>query len=205
MRWRALRAARRSATVATVARSEAGPVVTVRPVRPACVAGGVRAQRRALLASGLSLLASGCGFQLRGAADLPFSTFYSSVPQTSQLGGELRRTLRLNGATIVERRPDAQVRFDLLGEVPEREITALSTSGRPREFQLRLRLRWQVKDSAERDLIPSTEMVLRRLITVADNQGVANQDEEELLFRDMRSDAVQQILRRLASIRMPPA
>jgi LPS-assembly lipoprotein len=180
-----------------------------RPQASATDGRGASARRRllrgtlALLAPGVPLLAAGCGFKLRGAADLPFQTFYSSLPQSSQIGGELRRTLRTNGATIVERRNEAQVRFDLLAELAEREITALSTSGRPREFQLRLRLRWQVKDAAERDLIPANEMVLRRLITVLDTQGVANQDEEALLYRDMRTDAVQQILRRLSTIKLP--
>jgi LPS-assembly lipoprotein len=163
-----------------------------------------RALRAALpLAAAAMPVLAGCGFKLRGATELPFQTFHSSLPQASILGGELRRALRINGATIVDRRDDAQARFDLLGESFEREITALSTSGRPREFQLRLRLRWQVKDAAERDLIPANEMVLRRQITVLDNQGVANQDEEDLLLRDMRTDAVQQIVRRLGTIKLP--
>jgi LPS-assembly lipoprotein len=160
-------------------------------------------RRRGVLALAVPLLAAGCGFQLRGAADLPFKTFYSSAAANSAFGGELRRTVRANGVTVVDRRDQAQARFDLLSEVQEREITALSTSGRPREFQLRLRLRWQVRDAAERDLIAANEMVLRRLINVLDNQGVANQDEEALLYRDMQKDAVQQILRRLSTVKVP--
>lgn len=159
--------------------------------------------RRGLLALAVPLLAAGCGFQLRGAAQLPFKTFFSSAAPSSIFGGELRRTVRINGATVVDRRDQAQARFDLLSEVQEREITALSTSGRPREFQLRLRLRWQVRDAAERDLVAANEMVLRRLINVLDNQGVANQDEEALLYRDMQKDAIQQILRRLSTMKMP--
>jgi len=164
-----------------------------------------RGRRRLLLAAlPLPLLAAGCGFKLRGAADLPFDTFYTSVPSASEFGGELRRAIRRNGGTIVERREEAQARFDLLGESQERDISALSTSGRPREFSLRLRLRWQLRDTADRDLIPATEMLLRRTITVLDNQGVANQDEEALLYRDMRVDAVQQILRQMSALKGRP-
>jgi len=168
-----------------------------------CAAPPARPGRRCLLAA-LPLLTAGCGFKLRGAADLPFETFYTGVPSASELDGELHRAIRRNGGTIVERREDAQARFDLLGETPERDISALSTSGRPREFLLRLRLRWQLRDSAERDLIPATEMLLRRTITVLDNQGVANQDEEALLYRDMRTDAVQQILRQMSALKAKP-
>jgi LPS-assembly lipoprotein len=161
------------------------------------------AGRRRLLAAGVPvLLAAGCGFQLRGQTELPFKTVYSPLPASSQFGGELRRALRTNGATIVERREDAQVRFELLGELPEREIAALSTSGRPREFQLRYRIRWQVRDASNAELIPASEMVLRRQITVLDVQGIVNEEEVLLLYRDMRIDAIQQILRRLAVL--PP-
>ncbi len=161
------------------------------------------AGRRRLLVAGLpALLAAGCGFKLRGQTELPFKTFHSPLPASSQFGGELRRSLRTNGATIVERREDAQVRFELLGEAPEREIAALSTSGRPREYQLRYRIRWQVRDASNAELIPPSEMVLRRQVTVLDVQGIVNEEEVLLLYRDMRIDAIQQILRRLAVL--PP-
>ena len=65
-----------------------------------------RLLRVAAVLAGAPLAGAGCGFQLRGATELPFKTFFSSVPQASQFGGELRRALRTNGATIVERRED---------------------------------------------------------------------------------------------------
>lgn len=162
-------------------------------------------RRRALGAAGAlaaALAAGGCGFKLRGQTELPFKTFWSSLPQNSPLGSELRRSIRTNGATTVDRRDDAQVRLEMLLELPEREIAALSTSGRPREFTLRYRLRWQAKDGADRELIAPTELLLRRAITVLDVQGIVNEEEVQLLYRDMRIDAIQQILRRLSAL--PP-
>jgi len=41
-------------------------------------------------------------------------------------------------------------------------------------------------------------------MTYSDAEILAKEQEEQLLFRDMRSDMVQQILRRLASAK-PPA
>lgn len=159
-------------------------------------------RRRALLCVVPALAAAGCGFQLRGTQPLPFRTFYPGVPAGSPLGAELRRAVRLQGASVVERRDDAQVRFDLLGEALEREITALSISGRPREYQVRLRVRWQARDTSETDLIGATELTLRRPITAIDAQGVVSQDEEAALLRDMRADAVRQILRRLSTVKV---
>lgn len=159
-------------------------------------------RRRAVFAAMPAFALAGCGFRLRGTEALPFKTFYPGVPGGSPFGAELRRVVRLQGATVVERRDAAQVRFDLLGEAVERDITALSTSGRPREYEIRLRVRWQARDANETDLIAANDLTLRRPITALDAQGVVSQDEEASLVRDMRSDAVRQIMRRLSTVKV---
>jgi LPS-assembly lipoprotein len=164
--------------------------------------------RRRLLALpvGVGLLAvqAGCGFALRGAADLPYKVYFVSAAPSSVLGGDLRRSIRANGATTTELRKDAQARLDILADLPESEISAFSTSGRPREYLLRLRVRWRLRDEAERDIIAESELIMRRTVTVLDAQGIVNAGQEVLLNRDMRNDAVQQILRRLSTVK-PPA
>jgi LPS-assembly lipoprotein len=149
---------------------------------------------------GLGLIA-GCGFAPRGQVTLPFSRIYLSAPSASAFAAQLRRHLRANGVEPALRRDDAPVRFELLSETNEREITALSTAGRPREYQVRLKIRWQLRDSTDRSLIPPTELVLRRAITVLDALGQLNLEEEALMLRDMRADAAQQIVRQISAVR----
>lgn len=164
-------------------------------------------RRRALalgIGGGMAALQAGCGFQLRGAADLPYQVYFVSAPPNSVIGGDLRRSIRANGAATTEVRKEAQARLDILADLPESEISAFSTSGRPREYLLRLRVRWRLRDVAEIDLIPESELVMRRTVTVLDTQGIVNAGQEVLLNRDMRNDAVQQILRRLSTMK-PPA
>lgn len=180
----------------------------VRPARRALLGLGLQSALNRLaaplvLACAGSVLLSGCGFKPRGLADLTFSVVYIQAPSASAFASELRRNLRANRIDIASRIDDAPVRFDLLLEAPEREITALSTAGRPREYQVRLRLRWQVRDAAGRMLVAPTEMVLRRTITVLDVQGQINPEEEALVLRDMRTDAASQVVRRMAVIRLP--
>ncbi|MEN9316603.1 MAG: hypothetical protein RIS35_2996, partial [Pseudomonadota bacterium] len=85
-------------------------------------------------------------------------------------------------------------------ETREKEIVGFSSSGRPREYQLRLRFAFRVVDAKGDDRIPYTQLVLRRDITTTDTQLVAKEQEEVLLYRDMQSDAVQQLMRRLAAM-----
>lgn len=183
-----------------------------RPQAKAVIPGPARdPMRRSMLRVGAGLtgglllgsLVSGCGFAPRGSARLPFSRVYISAPSASPFASELRRSLRANGVDLATRRDDAPARFELLGEGNEREITALSTAGRPREYQVRLRLRWQLRDGSDRLLIQPTETILRRTITVLDAQGQLNLEEESLMVRDMRTDAAQQIVRRLSVVRLP--
>ncbi len=148
------------------------------------------------------LLLAGCGFQLRGATDMPFKALYTNFPETSPLGSEFKRSFRQHGdARIVSKLTEADAWLDIQSEARDKEIVAFSSTGRPREYQLRLRLLYRVLDAKSNELIPTSELVLRRDIITTDSQLVAKQQEEILLYREMQSDMVQQLVRRLATAR----
>jgi LPS-assembly lipoprotein len=155
----------------------------------------------ALGLSGCGLLA-GCGFQLRGAAQLPFGKLYSGFPKGSAIGAELRSLIRVSSNTIVvERIEEADARLEVLSERREREIVAFTSTGRPREFQLRLRIRVRVTDAKGAEWMPPAELLLRREITSSDLEVVSRAQEEALLMREMESEFVNQLLRRLAALK----
>lgn len=144
---------------------------------------------------------AGCGFQLRGSAALPFRTLYTNFSPTSPIGAEFQRLVRVARDTRIVRDPgEAEARLEVLSERREKEVVGYSSTGRPREYQLRLRLTFRVVAADATVLLPPTEIVLHRDITSSDIEQVAKQQEEELLYRDMQSDLVQQLLRRLAAI-----
>jgi LPS-assembly lipoprotein len=74
-----------------------------------------------------------------------------------------------------------------------------------REFQLRYRVAFRVHDGKGGEFVPQTSIALTRDITFNDTDVLAKEAEEQLLFRDMQSDMVQQIMRRLAASRKPVA
>lgn len=158
---------------------------------------------RSAAAAGALLAAAGCGFRLRGNTDMAFATLHSGFARSSALGEAFRRELvRSTSTKLVEQPDQAQIRLQILGESRERDIVAYSAVGRPREYQLRLRLQFRAVDGAARELIPASEIILRRDISAADNQLTARVDEEALLYRDMQKDMVQQLMRRLAAIEL---
>ena len=76
----------------------------------------------------------------------------------------------------------------------------MNTQGRIREYSLVYRLRFRVNGAGGKELIPPTELALKRDISFNESQAIAKEKEEDMLYRDMQSDAVQQILRRLAAL-----
>ncbi|HEY0876846.1 MAG TPA: LPS assembly lipoprotein LptE [Zeimonas sp.] len=161
----------------------------------------MRALSAAALAAGLSSPLTGCGFQLRRSADLPFRTLYTTFSSTSPIGAEFRRLVRVAENTrIVDDAKEADARLEVLSETREKEVVGYSSTGRPREYQLRLRFTFRVVARDGTVLLAPTEIVLHRDITSSDIEQVAKQQEEELLYKEMQSDLVQQLLRRLAAI-----
>ena len=160
---------------------------------------------RALAALLMAGVLAGCGFQLRGSDgqyNLPFQSIWLSFNESSPLGTELKRNLRAGDTVRIETDASkAQTLFDVISETRGKSILSLNSLGRVREYSLSYTLVFQVRDANNRQLLAPTEITLRRNIAFDESQVLAKESEEALLYRDMQSDQVQQIRRRLAAIK----
>ena len=145
-----------------------------------------------------------CGFQLRGSNGsytMPFHSLFLTFPDTSPLGTELKRNLRAGDVVIADKVGQAEAQFVLLGENRGKSILSLNSLGRVREYLLAYTVTFTVRDAKGVELLPSTEITLRRNMAFDETQVLAKESEETLLYRDMQADLVQQIMRRLAAVR----
>jgi LPS-assembly lipoprotein len=165
----------------------------VASVRAKCSAGAALA----ISCAALALISTGCGFQLRGAAQLPFSTVYVQVADSSEFGHELKRILRSSNAQLANSSAAAQATLVIMSEFREKRILSLGGEGRVREYQLRYRIGYQLTDGKGKRFIAPTEILLTRDISFNDNEALAKDAEQALLYRDMQTDAVRQLVRRL--------
>ena len=150
-----------------------------------------------------TLLLSGCGFQLRGAAKLPFDSLYVEAPPASQFAVQFKRVITAGGGTrLTDERKDAEATLILVNELREKDILSLSGTGRARDFQLRYRMSYRVLDKKAVETVPTTEIVLTRDFSFNDDATLSKEAEETLLFRDMQNDAVQQLVRRLQVVKL---
>ena len=160
----------------------------------------VRTGAALLLAASLAA----CGFQLRGSNGsytMPFHSLYLTFPDTSPLGTELKRNLRAGDVAIADRPEQAEAQFVVLGENRAKQILSLNSLGRVREYLLIYTLTFTVRDAKGVELLPATEITLRRNMAFDETQVLAKESEEALLYRDMQADLVQQIMRRLAALK----
>ena len=146
------------------------------------------------------LLLAGCGFHLRGQGEyrLPFKTLHvQSANDYSPLVIELKRALQGAGVQLVDLPENAQLTFHIVAETAGKQILSLSGAGRVREYQLRFSVSFRAFDNTQHDWLPPAEIVLLRNLSYDDAQILAKEQEDALLYQNMRSDAVQQLLRRL--------
>jgi LPS-assembly lipoprotein len=155
----------------------------------------------ALAATSVSVL-SGCGFKLRGSFNYAFKTLFSGFVDNSTLGNEFRRVLAADGAVAVVKEADkAQVVLDVIGETREKVVVGVTGAGQVREFQLRIRLKFKLRTPAGKEIIPETELLVQRDVSFNETAVLAKENEESVLYRDMQTDMVQQLLRRLAAVK----
>lgn len=146
---------------------------------------------------------SACGFQLRGQYTLPFTSVYVSSPGASVVATELRRELTNGPARLMATAKDVDAQLNIIEDRRDRQILSLSGAGRVREYELKLRVSYQLVDGRGNVYIPTSEIQLSRILSYDDSRIIAKQQEEALLYQDMERDVVGQILRRMAAIKRP--
>jgi LPS-assembly lipoprotein len=158
--------------------------------------------RNALVVALLLTLAA-CGFKLRGTAEVPFETLF--LPgATGGIALDLKRNIQVGtNAKVVDDPAKAEAVLQFTEETRQKEVLSLTGAGRVREFQLRYRVGFRVHDGKGGEYIPQSTIQLTRDVTFNDTEILAKEQEEQLLFRDMQADMVQQILRRLAAAKKP--
>ncbi len=158
-----------------------------------------RATRTLLLLTTLALAA--CGFHLRGSqlkdVTFAFKSLYLKAPAETPFVTDLRQALIANKIALAANSDDADLVLEVVSEQATKQILSLSGGGRVQEYQLIYRVSLRAYDNKQTDWLPSEEILLSRILTWDDAQILAKQQEEATLYKDMRSDAVGQAMRRL--------
>lgn len=161
-------------------------------------------QRRTLITAAGALLLTGltgCGFQLRGQLDVPEHLRQLSLVQHTQnhrLTASLIETLRLNQLEVSAQAP---YRLELLKVVENRRTVTLDRAARVDEYELTLRVDYQVTNRQEQLVLNPQTLSTERVYTYDANAATAAAEQEVLLKQEMADDLARQLVRRYLTIK----
>jgi LPS-assembly lipoprotein len=152
-----------------------------------------------------SLLLPACGFHLRGqgSASLPpaLTTLRLSAAAYAPLTVEMRNALKGQaGVKVIEDMDAAVPTLTLYGEAIESQVQAIDITGKVSDYLLNYSVGFSLTDATGKPLLAPQFIKLQREYTFDKLNVLAKEREDEFLRHEMQRDAVQQILRRLASL-----
>ena len=149
----------------------------------------------------LFMLLSACGFALRGVTPMPFDTLYVGIPDNSQFGADVRRSLRAASPNtkLVESPKEAQAIFQQVADTRTLREVSLNAQGRVEEYELGINYTFRLIDNKGRALIPDTTLSIFREMPYDDQVVQAKQGQIDTLYKAMQRDLVTRVLRRMTA------
>lgn len=158
---------------------------------------------RTWLMFGLAILLGGCGFHLKGT-----SSFDRVMPyHVWQIdGGSMQQPIEM----VLRHQPDveisnedAEVTLKVLSADQSMTTSAVDLSGDVSEYLLTLEVNAQAYRHNE-PLGDPIRVTVRRYMDYSDHEILAKNDERRLIWQDIRKDAADQLVRRLAYLPVVP-
>lgn len=149
------------------------------------------------------IVASGCGFKLRGLYDIPSSlTRVAIVTENpnSEMVRTLQQALQANGVTVDSQAP---YRIEILEESMTRRTLSLDSSARPSEYEIRGEVTFQVTDLDDQLILTPRSLMSERSYNVDSSNITASESQEPILRQQIRQDLSQQIMRQYIRIQAP--
>lgn len=164
-----------------------------------------------IIRSGLGLavlLMTGCGFQLRGQAQLPAEMSVTYVQSQTAIGSppgvlsrKLQTLLASNGVTVTRDPAQATATITILNEGSGRRTVAADRFDVKREYWLVNDASYQVTLRNGKTLIPAEGVSANRNLLFDENRVLGFEAAQESLIDSMAEDMAWQILRRLQAVK----
>lgn len=146
------------------------------------------------------LLSAGCGFQLQGSADLSEELQHinvTGVADGSYLHRTLHRSLQSNGVTID---PGSDTVLAVIKNTSNQKAVTYTGSGQSSQYDVTNLLSFQLQNAKGTRLLGPYNLQARRTYQVDQDNTTASIAERELLGKELESELINQVLRRLQVI-----
>jgi len=157
---------------------------------------------KSLLILLVACLMPGCGFHLAGEADFASelnNTHIKNVSSSKELLRLLDKHLRANQINVVDV-DSATALLQILNEETETVVLTVDNDGKAREFELLLRITFDVKRPDNSILLDQQTIDLNRDFVFDKSSLLGANEEQQVLFNEMRNDAAKLIVYRMRTI-----
>jgi LPS-assembly lipoprotein len=157
-----------------------------------------------VLLSFMLVLLVGCGFHLRGAADIPDSlkTMYvQGVDLNSGLGRELKLGLTRNGVNVVTSFQDDAAVLTITENSIERRVLSVGSDAKVSEYELFGTAKFTIVDSEGKSLAEEQEVHAVRDLQFDQDQVLGKVEEAQVLRDQINQQMVQSIMTRLSVLK----
>ncbi|KTC65862.1 Rare lipoprotein B (plasmid) [Legionella adelaidensis] len=150
----------------------------------------------------LLILMTACGYHLRGFFDMP--AWLNDVGIVLEKGHRdlpnlLQQQLEAYKVNVV---PLSEARYILIikNDQYRQEIMSVSSTTTPRQYQVFYSVHFVLQEAKGKMLIPAGIVEITRQITINSDRILGSDEEETLIKKEMREDAVLQIINRLSKL-----
>ncbi|MEA5446105.1 LPS assembly lipoprotein LptE [Gammaproteobacteria bacterium AB-CW1] len=151
----------------------------------------------------LSLALTACGWQLRGAPQLPEEMaviYIDSGDPHGPLARELRRLLDSGDSRVSWDREEATAILRVLESGSSREVLSVNLRGRPEELRVIYHIEFDVRDRDGNTLVERQRMVLNRDISTDAEDPLGISQETRRVARSLEEEIVQSVVLRIEAL-----
>jgi LPS-assembly lipoprotein len=152
----------------------------------------------------LLMLIMGCGFHLRGAADLSDNLKVMHIEGLNlqrDIGLYLKRGLVSNGITVVDQPQADSAELKIIENQFDRRVLSVGSNAKVSEYELYARIRFSVLDAQGKTLAEGQSVEAQRDYQFDEDEVLGRESEEALLRDQLNKELVQSLLRRLSAIK----
>ena len=148
----------------------------------------------------VTAITTGCGFQLRGAVDLPAGVepiYIGGVDSSDQISIELRNLLSAYGVELTTDPVLANYQLIILEQTSDRRSATLGEGAKVAEFQLIETVSFELQNAKGETVLGPRAVTDRKIIPNDPNRVVSTIEESKLIKREMLQSLAGKIARQL--------
>ncbi|HEX2548964.1 MAG TPA: LPS assembly lipoprotein LptE, partial [Gammaproteobacteria bacterium] len=115
------------------------------------------------------------------------------------LARQLKEYLKISGVHITDKKEEATTVLSIINEITSQQLIGISGTQQTRQYNLTLSVTFVVEDIEGKALTPPQTLQQTRTLTIQADQILAGSNEANLLYHQMRSAIVYDVLNRLTS------